>query len=65
MVSRVNSHTNASSKRRHLWEIDLRFDLNSTPGWLDVGGDPGEEERDVGGAARLREEGVLRPDMHS
>ena len=27
----VNFHTNATSKR-HLWEIDLRFALNSTPG---------------------------------
>ena len=34
MVSLVNSHTNATSKRWHLWEIDLRFALNSTPGWL-------------------------------
>ena len=33
MVSFVNSYTNASSKRQHLWEIDLRFALNSTPGW--------------------------------
>ena len=37
MVSLVNSHTNAVSKRWHLWEIDLRFALNSTPGWC---GDP-------------------------
>ena len=29
----VNSHTNATSDRWHLWEIDLRFALNSTPGW--------------------------------
>ena len=35
MVSWVNSHTNATSKRWHLWEIDLRFALNSTPGWLE------------------------------
>ena len=28
-----HSHTNATSKRWHLWEIDLRFALNSTPGW--------------------------------
>ena len=33
MVSLVNSHTNATSKRWHLWEIDLRFALNSTPWW--------------------------------
>ena len=26
-------HSNATSKRWHLWEIDLRFALNSTPGW--------------------------------
>ena len=36
MVSLVNSHTNATSKRRHLWEIDLRFALNSTPGWGEI-----------------------------
>ena len=34
MVALVNSHTAATSKRWHLWEIDLRFALNSTPGWL-------------------------------
>ena len=34
MVSLVNSDTNVTSKRWHLWEIDLRFALNSTPGWL-------------------------------
>ena len=34
MVSVVNSHTNTTSKRWHLWEIDLRFALNPTPGWL-------------------------------
>ena len=34
MVSSVNSHTDATSKRLlHLWQIDLRFALNSTPGW--------------------------------
>ena len=33
MIYLVNSHTNATSKRWHLWEIDLRFALNSTPGW--------------------------------
>ena len=33
MVSVVNSHSNAASKRWHLWDIDLRFTLNSTPGW--------------------------------
>jgi len=33
MVSLVNFHTNATSNRWHLWEIDLRFALNSTPGW--------------------------------
>jgi len=33
MVYLVNSHTNATSKRWHLREIDLRFALNSTPGW--------------------------------
>ena len=32
MVSLANSHTNATSKRWHLWEIDSRVALNSTPG---------------------------------
>ena len=37
MVSLVNFHTNATSKKRwHLWENDLRFALNSTPGWIDA-----------------------------
>ena len=34
MVSLVNSHTNSTSKRWHQRESDLRFALNSTPGWL-------------------------------
>ena len=34
MVSLVNYHTNATSKRWHLCEIDSRFALNSTPGWF-------------------------------
>ena len=42
MVSLVNSHTNATSKRWHLWEIDLRIALNSTTGW---GGGPASEGR--------------------
>ena len=33
MVSLVNSHTHATRIGLHLWEIDLRFALNSTPGW--------------------------------
>jgi len=46
MVSLVNSHTNATSKRWHLLEIDLRFALNSTTGWkLSSGG-----RSSVGGA---------------
>jgi len=32
MIYLVNSHTNATSKRWHLWGIDLRFARNSTPG---------------------------------
>ena len=36
MVPLVNFHTNPTSKRWHLWEIDLRFALNSTPGWLAI-----------------------------
>ena len=31
MVSLVNTQTNATSKRWHLWEIQSRFSLNSTP----------------------------------
>ena len=34
MVPLVNSHTNATSKRWQMWQIDLRFALNSTPEWL-------------------------------
>ena len=33
MVYLVHSYTTATSKRWYLWEIDLRFALNSTPGW--------------------------------
>ena len=33
MVSLVNFHTNATSKRWHLREIDSKFALNSTLGW--------------------------------
>ena len=33
MISLVNSHTNATLKRWHMWEIDLGFALNSTLGW--------------------------------
>ena len=32
MVSLVDSHANSTSKRWHMWRIDLRFPLNSTPG---------------------------------
>ena len=34
MVPVVRSHTNATSKRWHLWGIDLKFALNSTLGWI-------------------------------
>jgi hypothetical protein len=33
MVSPVNSHANATSRRKHLWEIDLRFAPGLPPGW--------------------------------
>ena len=33
MVSLVNSHTHATTKRWHLWEIDLRFAPGLPPGW--------------------------------
>ena len=48
MVSLVNSHTNASSKRWNLWEIDLRFALDSTLGWCRV------EQRSVASPASVR-----------
>jgi len=34
IVSLVNFHTNATSKRWHLWEVDLRFASGLPPGWL-------------------------------
>ena len=34
MVPLVNSRTKATRIGWHLWEIDLRIALNSTPGWL-------------------------------
>ena len=34
MISLVNSHTNATSQKWHLWALDLIFALNSTPGWV-------------------------------
>ena len=36
MVSLVNSHTNTTSMRWYLWEIDLKFALDSTPGRLQM-----------------------------
>ena len=33
MTFLLNSHSNATSRRWHLWEIDLGFSLNSIPGW--------------------------------
>ena len=33
MVSLANSHSNATSRRQHLWEIDLRFSPGLPPGW--------------------------------
>jgi len=33
MVSLVNSHSNATSRRRHLWEIELIFAPGLLPGW--------------------------------
>ena len=33
MVSSVTSHTNATRIGWHVWEIDLKFPLYSTPGW--------------------------------
>jgi len=33
MISLGNSHTNITSKRQHLWEIDLRFAPGLPPGW--------------------------------
>ena len=36
MVSLVNPHSNATSRRWHLWEIDLRFSPGLPPGWWRV-----------------------------
>ena len=45
MVSVVNSHTNATLKRKVAsGEVDMRFALNSTPGWF-AGMKPGIERR--------------------
>ena len=33
MVSLLKSHSNATSRRQHLWEIDLRFAPGLPPGW--------------------------------
>ena len=33
MVSSVNYHLNATSRRQHLWEIDLGFSPGLPPGW--------------------------------
>ena len=37
IVSLVNSHTNATSKRWHLWEIELRFAPGLPPEWQEAG----------------------------
>jgi len=29
----VNTHSNAASRRKYLWEIDLRFAPGLPPGW--------------------------------
>jgi len=34
MVSLINSHTNATRSRWHLWEIDSRFAPGLPPGWI-------------------------------
>ena len=36
MVSLDNSHSNATSWRWHLWEVDLEFALGLPPGWLPI-----------------------------
>jgi hypothetical protein len=33
MLSLVNSHSMATSRRKHRWEIDLRFDTGLPAGW--------------------------------
>ena len=54
MVSLVSSHTNATRIGWHLWEIDLRFALNSTPGRMSrVMAKPPAEEVLVRFAQRL------------
>ena len=59
MVYVVNFHTNATSKRWHLWEIDLGFVLNSTPGWL-RGEDTADRRRARSGVGRLSSAAVGR-----
>jgi len=34
VVSFADIHANATSKRWHLWEIDLRFAPGLPPGWV-------------------------------
>ena len=34
MVALVNSDTNATSKRWHLWELELGFAPELPPGWV-------------------------------
>jgi len=34
MVHPVNLHTNTTSERWHLWDVNLKFALNSTLGWF-------------------------------
>ena len=53
MFFKVNSHTNATSKRWHLWEIDLRFALNSTPGLFKVSDSGGVKLRAQGLGLRV------------
>jgi len=38
MVSLVNSYSNATSRRKHLWEIVLRFAPGLPPGWCGTEG---------------------------
>ena len=38
MFFSVNYHTNATSKRWHLWEIDIRFAPGLPPGWRGLDG---------------------------
>ena len=57
MVSLVNPHSNATSRRWHLWEIDLRFASGLPAGWIrDLGKAAVHAPRDVVALGALQRE---------